>query len=227
VVTAALVMSAALATTPPVEDATGIEIAAIPDAFGEVMPGMTLEVVPGRPGVNRVVVRTNAAMAGVDMELGLERIDGGGTTRVPLVLRGLEGMEGMEEMRAMDHSAMVTPDPDGRVSRVADALVLPAGSDWDASVRILGSDGTELSRQRFSFALSGEGISEGRAGTWLTWGTVIAGLLAAIGAVGLGLGLGGAILPRCEPLASRIALVGGGVVGVALGALIGFGQLVA
>jgi hypothetical protein len=184
---------------------------------------MTLEVLPGRPGINRIVVRTNAAMAGTDMELALEDLAGGGSTRVPLVLQGLEGMG---DMPGMDHGSMITPDTDGRVARVADALVLPADSRWDASVRILAEDDVELSRQRFSFAVSADGISEGRAESWLTWGTLIGALLAMGGAVGLGLGLGGAKLPRCERLASRIALVGGGVVGVALGILIGASELV-
>jgi hypothetical protein len=76
-------------------------------------------------------------MAGVDMELGLDRLDGGGSTRVPLVL---EGLEGMGDMEGMDHSALVQADADGRVTRNADALVLPAGSSWDASVRILAED---------------------------------------------------------------------------------------
>ena len=220
---AVLIMSAALASTPPVEEVTGVEITPVPDAFGEVAPGMSMEVVPGRPGVNRIVVRTNAAMAGADMELALDDLAGGGSTRVPLVL---EGLEGMGEMPGMDHGSLITPDTDGRVARVADALVLPADSRWDASVRILAEDDIELSRQRFSFAISGEGISQGRAESWLTWGTAIGALLAMGGAVGLGLGLGGATLPRCERVASRVALVGGGVVGIALGVLIGASELV-
>jgi hypothetical protein len=222
VAAAVLVMTAALASTPPVDEPLGVEIAPVPDAFGEVAPGMSLEIVPGRPGVNRIAVRTGAAMAGVDMELGLDRLDGGGSTRVPLVL---EAPEGTSSVPGIDHGAHVTPGDDGRVTRNADALVLPADSSWDASVRIVDADGTELSRQRFSFALSNDGVSEGRAGTLLTWGTLIAGALAVGGALGIGLGLGGAPLPRCEPLASRIALVGGGVVGVLLGGLIGLGQL--
>ena len=38
---------------------------------------------------------------------------------------------------------------------------------------------------------------------------------------GRGLGLGGMPLPRCEPAASRLALVTGGAVAALLGALIG------
>ena len=55
--------------------------------------------------------------------------------------------------------------------------------------------------------------------------TVVAVLLALGGAVALGLGLGGASLPRCEAAASRIALFGGGGIAVVLGAAIGATQL--
>ena len=61
----------------------------MPDAFGEVAPGMTMEVIPGRPGVNRIVVRTPEAMVAVDrMELGLEDLDKGTSTSVPARARG-------------------------------------------------------------------------------------------------------------------------------------------
>ena len=89
---AVLVMSAALATTPPVDEAAGVPIEPIPDAFGEIAPGMGMQIVAGRPGVNRIVVNTSGAMIAVDrMELALERLDDGSTTRVPLVLRGCRG----------------------------------------------------------------------------------------------------------------------------------------
>jgi hypothetical protein len=88
------------------------------------------------------------------------------------------------------------------------------------------NDGTELQRQRFSFALDDAGISEGQADPLLTWGLVIGLALFVGGAVGLGLGLGGFILPRCENLASRVALIGGGTVAVGLGLLIGLRHFV-
>ena len=221
---AILVMSAVLATTPPVDEASGVAIEPVPDAFGEVAPGMTMEVIPGRPGVNRIVVRTPEAMVAVDrMELGLEDLDKGTSTSVPLVL---EGMAGGESMPGMEHTTHVTPNPDGTIDWTAGAIVLPADSHWDASVRILTNDGTELQRQRFSFALDDAGISEGQVEPLLTWGLVIALALFVGGAIGLGLGLGGFILPRCENLASRVALIGGGTVAVGLGLLIGLRQFV-
>jgi copper transport protein len=221
---AILVMSAALATTPPVDAASGVAIEPVPDAFGEVAPGMTMGVVPGRPGVNQIVVRTPEAMVAIDrMELGLEDLDQGTSTSVPLVL---EGMTGGESMPGMEHTTHVTPNPDGTIDWTAGAIVLPADSHWDASVRILTTDSTELQRQRFTFALDDAGISEGEVEPLLTWGLVIAMALGVGGAVGLGLGLGGFTLPRCERLASRVALIGGGTVAVGLALIIGLRQLV-
>ena len=58
-----LLMTAALATTPPTEGTTGVAIAPVPDAFGDTTPGMSLTLAPGRPGVNRATVTTTDAMA--------------------------------------------------------------------------------------------------------------------------------------------------------------------
>ena len=126
----------------------------------------------------------------------------------------------------MEHAAHVTPNPDGTIDWIADAIVLPADSHWDASVRILTDDGTELQRQRFAFALDETGISEGHVNPILTWGSVIALVLGVGGAIALGLGLGEFTLPRCERLASRVALLGGGTVAIGLGLAIGLRQLV-
>ncbi|MEO6294405.1 MAG: copper resistance protein CopC [Candidatus Limnocylindria bacterium] len=216
---AVLVMTAALATTPPVEEVSGVAIQPIPDAFGEVTPGMSMEVVPGRPGVNRIIVTTTDAMAAApSFELSLDRLDAGSTTRVPLTHPGMEGM---------DHSGMSMESDDGFIDWYADAVVLPAGSQWDTSVRILGSDDAELARQRFAFTLADDGIADGRMTTFLNPAVAIAVLLVLGGALGLGLGLGGMALPRCEAWASRLALVGGGVTALVLGLLIGVGRLTA
>ena len=59
-------------------------------------------------------------------------------------------MAGGESMPGMEHTTHVTPNPDGTIDWTAGAIVLPADSNWDASVRILTNDGTELQRQRFS-----------------------------------------------------------------------------
>ena len=65
---------------------------------------------------------------------------------------------------------------------------------------------------------------DGKGGIW----PAIKGSLALVclGLVlALGLGIGGANLPRCEAVASRVALLGGGSVALILGAAIGATQL--
>ena len=219
--TVVLVLTAALAITPPVDQPTGIGIRPIPDAFGEVAPGMSMEVIPGRPGLNRIVVTTTDALATSSaLELGLDDLGSGSTTRVPLVLESMPGMS--HGAAGMEHAT-----EDGTIDWTADAIVLPAGSQWDTSVRILsGAGGKEISRQRFAFTVSDDGIDEGRLTSLVNPATVVAGLLILGGALGLGLALGGASLPRCEAAASRIALLAGGGIAVVLGVAIGASQLV-
>jgi copper transport protein len=213
-----LLMAAALATTPPVDRVTGMAIEPVPDAFGHVAPNVELHVLPGRPGVNRIVVTTTDALAALDLELALDRVDVSSTSRIPLVASGLQGMGGME---GMDHGSMVTTNPDGTLDWFADAVVLPADSSWDSAVLTLGSDGTELSRQRFAFTMADSGIDAGRTRDLVTPGSAIGLLLLVGGALGFGLGLGGVALPRTERRAARLALIGGGGAGMLLGILIG------
>ena len=105
---AVLVMSAALATTPPVDDAAGVAIEPLPDAFGEIAPGMAMEVIPGRPGMNRIVVRTPEAMSAIDrMELGLEDLDDGQLDERPPRARG-DGRRGAD---ARERSTWSTSRP--------------------------------------------------------------------------------------------------------------------
>ena len=217
-----LALTAALAITPPIDEPTGVAIEPIPDAFGRVAPGMTLEVIPGRPGINRVVVTTADALAGSStLELALDDLGTGTTTRVPMILEPMPGMSHGTGGAGMEHAT-----EDGTIDWTADAIVLAPASQWDASVRILSANGgTEVSRHRFAFTLASDGIDEGRASVPLNPGSIVAGLLVVGGALGLGLGLGGARLPRCDVVASRVTLVGCGGVAVVLGVAIGAVQL--
>ena len=218
--TTVLVMTAALASTPPVDEPLGVGIAPIPDAFGTIAPGMSMSLVPGRPGLNRIVVSTTDALAASSLELGLDRLDTGSSTRVPLTTADAGGSHGGT------HGA-TQASTTGTIDWIADAVVLPGSSSWDTSVRILSAQsGVEMARQRFAFTLSESGIDDGRAEPPLDIVTVIAAALLLFGALGMGLGLGGARLPRCELAASRIALVVGGAVAVILGATIGLGRFV-
>ena len=218
-----LLLTASLATTPPVDEVGGVAIAPVPDAFGATTPGMSLTLSPGRPGVNRVVVTTTDAMAMISggLELALDRVDTGTTTRVPLTLAPdtMAGHAGMDDRGAEPRGS------DSPVDWIADAVVLPADSEWDASVLAVAVGGSELARQRFSFALSDGGVSDGAIRSIADPATAVAALLLIGGAVGLGLGLGGGRLPRCDPAASRLALRVGGLTAVALGTAIGLDRL--
>ncbi len=134
----------------------------------------------------------------------------------------------MGDMEEMDHTGMVERNDDGTVDWYADAVVLPTGSSWDASVLVIArGTGDELTRQRFSFALDEEGIASGQVVTIVTVGSVIALILVILGALALGLGLGGVALPRCDAATSRGALIVGGAVSVAVGLAMGIGRLLA
>jgi copper transport protein len=227
---AVLLATGLLATAPPAETAHGVGIAPVPNAFGEVAPGMSLELAPGRPGVNHVAVDLTGALDDVSVELVLDRLDGtGGQTRLPLRPMG-EGHDA-DAMPGMGHGGGAAEssdaaEEDDRDRRVADAVVLPAGSEWDASVLILaGHEGRELNRQRYAFTMGDDGVASGGVEGVLEPGLLIGLALLGGGALSVGLGIGGTRLPRCEAAASRIALSGGGAVAVALGVLIGLGRL--
>lgn len=217
---AVLAVTAALATTPPRDAVSGVPIEPIPDASGAVTPGMGLEIAPGRPGLNRALVTATDDLAGVStLELVLERIDTGESTRVPLV----EAPEGA--VVHPEHGSGAT-DAESAIW-LADALVLPRDSRWDGSVRILSDTGTEITRQRYAFTLGATSIVDGRRVSLVDPAIVVGAALLLGGGLGVGLGLGGMALPRCEPLASRVALVGGGSIAVVLGLTIGVGRLIA
>lgn len=212
--TAVLVMAAALATTNPTDEPLGTPIRPVPDAFGETTPGMSLTLTPARPGVNRVTVTTTDALAagGAELALTLDRLDTGETTRVALLSDVETGGHGAHGGDVAEPEAS-----DGTAGWTADAVVLPTTGRWDANVLILSGDGVELSRQRFSFAMGAERLAEGADRSLLEPPIVVGALLLVGGALAIGLALGGARLPRCEAAASRLALVVGGLVGVALG----------
>lgn len=221
--TLVLLLTASLATTPPVDEAGGVRIAPVPDAFGATAPGMTLRLSPGRPGVNRVVVTTTDAMAMISggLELVLDRVDTGTTTRLPLTL----APDAMAGHGGMDHPGSEVRGSDSPVDWIADAVVLPAGGAWDASVLAVATGGSELARQRFSFALSDDGIAHGAIRSIADPVTAVAALLLIGGALGIGVGLGGGGLPRCDPAASGVALRVGGLTAIGLGTAIGLDRL--
>ena len=219
-----LFMTAVLATTPALDEPTGVAIAPVPDAFGQTAPGMSLTLAPGRPGVNRVNVTTTDAMAMISggLDLVLEQLDTGTTMRVPLRLT---------PDATMDHAAMdgerEVRGSDSPVVWVADALVLGPETRWDATVLVVSVTEEELARQRFAFSMSAIGVEEGQVTTILDLGTAVAIVLLTGGALAVGVGLGGGRLPRCDAAASKVALTAGGVTAVGLGLAIGIERFAA
>ena len=154
---AVLLATGLLSTTSPTDTARGVAIEPLPNAFGVLVPGMSLELLPGRPGVNQVAVTSEGAMGTANFALLLDRLDEGGQTRV--TLRHVSGGGSMPGMPGMEHGA----SSEGPARFVADAVVLPASSDWDANVLLLsGPDGSELLRQRFSFELDDATVVRGQ-----------------------------------------------------------------
>jgi copper transport protein len=200
-----LLVTALLSTTTPTDEARGVAVEPVPDAFGQVIPGVAMEIVPGRAGVNRFLVETTDAVGSASLQLVLElnRLDAATTTRIPLA------------HAVGDHGS------GGSARWAADAQTLPPGSAWDASVLVMSDTGAVLSRQRFAFALDDAGVNDGQVVNLVDPGTVVAVLLVVAGMLGLGLGLGGGRIPRTDAAASRIALLVGGAVAALLGLGIG------
>ena len=211
---AVLGAAAVLSVIPPGTTARAVVLEPRPSALGDAITGMSLELLPGRPGVNRVMLVVTGVLGERPAELVMDRLDTGGQTRIPLVWQD-PGAAGHDAAHGEGHGGS------GEDHFVADAVVLPAASRWDATARLLTDSGTELLRQQYAFALDADGISEGRQPHAIDVALILAGLMATGGALGVGLGAGGWQLPRTDAAASRFALVGGGAIGLALGVLIG------
>ena len=217
---AVLVVTALLSTTSPLAD-RGVPLAQVPSELGEVQQAIGLSVVPGRPGVDQLAVDIRGTIGDLPLYLLLDRLDTGGETRIQLA--GVDPVTGPVDHT--QHSAR-TPDPSGVERYVANALVLPVGSSWDANVIIGDGAGGELIRQRFSFEMGEAGVVAGVAGT-LADGSLLAGILLLFGGMlGIGLGLGRFTLPRTDAAASRVALLGGGTLAALTGLALTVGRFV-
>ncbi len=215
-----LAATALLSTTAP--GATrGIALQPRPSATGEVLPFLALSIAPGRPGVNQLAVDISGNIGDLPLDLVLSNAETGNETRISLA----GAQPGSAPIDHTAHTAPTTPGT-GVTRYVAGALAMQPDTHWDASVVIgNGADG-ELYRQRFTFALGDDSLTDGAAGS-LADGALIAGLLLLVGGLlALGLGLGGWVLPRAEAAASRFALLGGGAVAAVTGLAIGVGRLV-
>jgi hypothetical protein len=93
----------------------------------------------------------------------------------------------------------------------------PPGTRWDATVIATDASGQDVARQRFVFAFDQSGLSEGRQAPPFDPGILAALMLLVLGVLGVGYAAAGGVLPRTLPDASRPALVGASLAGVALG----------
>ena len=192
---AVLAVTANLTSGSPTGGDRPIEIEPAASSVTSAEPA-TLAILPGRPGPNRFQAGVPRAPAeGIVVELRLQRLDlDVGSARM-----------------------IMRPDESSLPPLfVADAS-LPAGSRWDATVVATLPAGTELARQRFVFTLDATGITEGRATPPIDPGILAAVLLLLLGILGLGYALAGGTLPRTLPDASRPALIGASIAGLALG----------
>ena len=150
-----------------------------------------LALLPARAGPNQVIVSGVPVPPTDSLALVLMRLDqGSGQARFPLTL-----------------------DATGRA--VANGVTLPDGSQWDATVVLANSDGSEAARERFVFSIDADGLTAGEAVPPIDPAVLIALVLLAGAVLGLSFGVAGGRLPRTDPRWSRFAvLTGSGVAGI-------------
>ncbi len=202
---AVLVAAGNLASgSPPAQErAVAIEPAASSVA---ATVSIGLDINPGRAGPNQFDV---VVPGGLDS-----------LSTVDLVLQRLDGSAGSSrlELRRLAGAALEGLAPGAHF--VADGGLLQPDSGWEATAVILGPDGTEVTRQRFAFALDAQAITEGRATPPIDPVLVLAAVLLALGLVGVAFALGGGSLPRAHAATGRRAILASGAVAGALGVLL-------
>jgi copper transport protein len=183
--------------SPPAQDAP-IPLAAARSSGVAGEYQVALSLAPGRPGPTRFdALVVPAPPAEATVELQLTRTDETAETRLPL-------------------------RPSGGTYRAGGAA-LAADSMWDAAVLIRGTDGVEVSRTRFVFALDAAGVAEGRAVPPLDPVLVLAIVLLVAAGLGAILLLGGVRLPRLDPGTARLATGAGSAVSLVLALVLLFG----
>jgi copper transport protein len=192
---AVLTITANLTSGSPTGSERPVAIAPAPSSVVSAQPA-SLAILPGRPGPNRF----EAALPGPVVQ----------GTVVELVLQRLDRDVGSSR-------TTMRPDPISPTPRFVSDASLPAGTRWDVTVIVTEPSGTELTRQRFVFALDGQAVSEGRETPPIDPGLAAAILLLVLGVLGLGYALAGGTLPRTSPDAARPAMIGASVAGVVLG----------
>ena len=182
----------------PIQEA--VTSAVIPNAAT-----LELEIGPGRPGPNRMILTVDPAPAeDAEASVELTRLDENlGASTVLLNPVGADG---------------------SAKTFVTDGALLPAGSRWDVTAVVKDTEGSETAHSRFVFGLGDAGLVEGKAVPALDPGFLLGLMLLCAGVLGGVYALAGGTLPRVHQATGRIALAGGGVVGSVIGLiLVAFG----
>lgn len=158
----------------------------------------SLGLLPARPGPNRAFVSlANGPLPpGATLEMVLDRLDQQGQTRMPL-----------QPLGGTEASAWTTD------------FLAPAGSRWDASVRLV-ADGAERARARFVFGLGDAGLSDGRQMPLIGFLTLVGLVLGGAGILLATGGLAGGTPPRTDPRLARRTMVAGAAVALVLAAAV-------
>jgi hypothetical protein len=151
---------------------------------------------PARPGPNRFVAEPG----------------GGASTGVP------ESLRLIDEAGEVVAEAPFRPMSGAAVTYSTDAVPISVGP-WRADVVVAGG---VTPPAVYLFVMGPEGVSEGRATPPIDLGLVVGLILIVTGLFAVALARAGRTLPRTEPIASRIALTGGGLVGLVIGLMIVF-----
>ncbi len=180
--------------SPPVQE-RAVEIARAPSTAPATLE-IGLDLLPGRPGLNRFgVVLPGGIDDGRTVVLLLQRLDENvGESRI--------------ELRRAYGAAAIAVLPGALF--IADGGLLPPGSQWEASAVVLGADGTEVTRQRFTYTMGPQGLTKGQAAGPIDPVSVIAFALLVMALIAVSFAIGGGGLPRADRAASRAALLVGG-----------------
>ncbi len=192
---AVLAITANLTSGSPVGQDRPVAIAPAPSSVVSAEP-VSLDLLPSRPGPNRLAAGLiRPPVEGTVVELILQRLDADqGTSRITM-----------------------RPDFTSPTPRFVTDTSFPPGSRWDATVTATEASGLEVARQRFVFAYDQTGLIEGRLAPPLDPFAVLALCLLVLGVLAVAFAAAGGVLPRTLPDASRPALVGAGLTGIALG----------
>lgn len=200
---AILVLTANLTSGSPTGEGRPIAITPVPTTAGTTIDA-EFAVQPAVPGPNQLWVGlTNAPPAGATVSIVIQRLDATqGTSTIKL------------------SPAAAVSGVGGVAVYTASGVLLAPDSEWDASVILTGTDGTEIGRARFDYAFGQDDLTAGAQIPLLDPALLVAIALLAGGVVGFAFWIGGGRPPLVETGVGRRVLAVGSLLGGALGVLI-------